>query len=121
MWEDPENVNGGKFVLSVPKKENKSGRLDEMWLCTLLGIIGETFDVGGDMVCGAVVSTRAKIDRIALWLKTDEKSVCIEIGEKWKKAMNIDVNDKKLTIKYQLHKEAVSAGHSFKNEIKFEV
>ena len=32
MWEDRANVNGGKFVLTIPKKESKGGRLDESWL-----------------------------------------------------------------------------------------
>jgi len=118
MWEDPENMNGGKFVLTVPKKESRQGKADELFLKTLLAVIGETIDATGDIVCGTVVSTRKSQDRIALWLKSDREEICIPIGEKWKKAMDIPP---KMSIKYQLHKEAAAAGHSFKNEIMFEV
>lgn len=120
MWEDAENINGGKFVLTVPKKESRAGKLEDWWLCTLLGIIGETMDKSGNVICGAVLSTRKAQDRIALWLNTDKREVCIEIGEKWKKAMELE-DHRKMTVKYQLHKDAAAAGHSFKNEIKFEV
>jgi len=120
MWEDAENINGGKFVLTVPKRETRSGKLEDWWLCTLLAIIGETMDVSGNVICGAVLSTRKAQDRIALWLNTDKRDVCMKIGEKWKKAMELE-DHRKMTVKYQLHKEAAAAGHSFKNEIKFEV
>lgn len=120
MWEDPENIDGGKFVLTVPKKETRAGKLEDWWLYTILAIIGESMDVGGDMICGAVLSTRKAQDRIALWLKTDDKDKCMEIGLKWKKAMEIE-DHRKMTVKYQLHKEAAAAGCSFKNEIKFEL
>jgi len=118
MWEDPANVKGGKFVLSLPKKESKGGKLDAYWLYTVLAVVGETLDINGDQVCGAVVSLRKSQDRIALWLKTDDRDTCIRIGELWKTALNLP---QKVTIKYQLHKEAVSTGSSFKNEIQFEV
>ncbi len=38
------------------------------WL-KLLGMIGEQFDEG-DEICGAVVSVRAKQDKISIWTKT---------------------------------------------------
>lgn len=120
MWEDVENINGGKFVLTVPKKETRAGKLEDWWLCTLLAIVGETMDVSGNVICGAVLSTRKAQDRIALWLNTDKRDVCMKIGEKWKKAMELE-DHRKMTVKYQLHKEAAAAGHSFKNDIKFEV
>jgi ribosomal protein S1 len=34
-----------------------------------LGMIGEQFDEG-DEICGAVVSVRAKQDKISIWTKT---------------------------------------------------
>ena len=53
MWEDPQNKLGGKFVLTMPKKDSKAGRCDEWWLYTLLSILGETLDINGNQVCGA--------------------------------------------------------------------
>jgi len=115
MWEDPQNINGGKWVLTISKKDPKNRRCDEWWLFTVLAVIGETMDLHGDVVCGAVVSIRKSQDRIALWLKSDEQDVCVPIGERWKKAL--EVSNK---LKYQVHKDAAASGSSFKNEVKFE-
>jgi translation initiation factor 4E len=116
-WEDPANRNGGKFVLTLGKKESKQGKLDEWWLFTVLAIVGETMDKTGDQVNGAVVSIRKHQDRIGLWLKSSDKQVCIEIGERWKKALSLD----RETLKYQTHSDAAATGRSFRNEIQFEV
>jgi translation initiation factor 4E len=117
MWEDPQNKLGGKFVLTIPKKDSKAGRCDEWWLYTLLSILGETLDINGDQVCGAVVSIRKSQDRIALWLKSSNQKVCVEIGERWKKALELN----KTNLTFQLHNDAAASGHSFKNETKFKV
>jgi len=116
-WEDAENSNGGKFVLTIPKKDSKQGKCDEWWLFTVLAIIGETMDKTGDQVNGAVVSIRKNQDRIALWLKSSEQHVCVEIGERWKKALTLE----KTMLKYQTHRDAAATGRSFRNEIHFEV
>lgn len=117
MWEDPENKDGGKFVLTIPKKDSKNGRCDEWWLFTILAVIGESMDMGGDQVCGAVVSIRKNQDRIALWLKSSDQEPCIKVGERWKKALEVS---SKTVLKFQNHKDAAASGSSFKNEIKFE-
>mmetsp|Transcript_11899 Transcript_11899/g.18255 ORF Transcript_11899/g.18255 Transcript_11899/m.18255 type:complete len:205 (-) Transcript_11899:195-809(-) len=117
MWEDPANKKGGKFVLTIPKKDSKAGRCDEWWLYTVLAIVGETIDLNGDQVCGAVVSIRKTQDRIALWLKSSDKVLCSEIGARWKKALELQ----KTPLKYQLHDDAAASGSSFKNEVRFEV
>mmetsp|Transcript_3540 Transcript_3540/g.4241 ORF Transcript_3540/g.4241 Transcript_3540/m.4241 type:complete len:200 (-) Transcript_3540:196-795(-) len=117
MWEDPSNRDGGKFVLTIPKKDSKAGRCDAWWLETVLGVIGETLDLGGDQVCGAVVSIRKAQDRIALWLKSGERIACCEVGSRWKKCLDMS----KTPLRYQMHKDAAASGSSFKNEVKFEV
>lgn len=118
MWEDKGNVNGGKFVLTIPKKDSKEGRCDEWWLFTVLAVIGETMDMSGDELCGTVVSIRKSQDRIALWLKSCNREPCMEIGERWKKALEVS---NKTKLKYQSHKDAAASGRSFKNEVLFEV
>ena len=118
MWEDKANVNGGKFVLTIPKKESKGGRLDESWLFTVLAVIGETIDASGDEVCGTVVSIRKSQDRVALWLKSCQPEKCMKIGERWKKALGVSA---KTSMKYQSHKDAAASGSSFKNQVLFEV
>jgi translation initiation factor 4E len=104
-WEDPANIEGGKFVLTIPKKDSKSGRVDEWWLYTVLAMIGETMDLHGDQVAGAVVSIRKSQDRIALWLKSSDPSICIPIGERWKKALEFN----KTPLKYQFHKDGTNS------------
>jgi translation initiation factor 4E len=104
MWEDPANKKGGKFVLTIPKKDSRAGRCDEWWLYTVLALIGETIDLNGDQVCGAVVSIRKSQDRIALWLKSADQQMCSEIGARWKKALDMN----KTIMKYQLHDDGKS-------------
>jgi translation initiation factor 4E len=116
-WEDPANAEGGKFVYTILKKDSKSGKCDESWLFTVLAIVGETMDATGDQVNGAVVSIRKQQDRIALWLKSSDREICIQIGERWKKAMNLE----KTTLRYQTHRDAAASGRSFRNEAQFEV
>lgn len=122
-WEDPENVNGGKFVLTLkktPRGADKDktpiAKLDELWLFTVLALLGETLDATGDQVNGAVVSLRKSQDRIALWIKSSDQDICVKIGERWKKALEV-----KTIIRYQTHKDAAQSGRSFRNEIQFEV
>lgn len=79
MWEDPQNKDGGKFVLTMPKSYRSEGRTDECWLYTVLAVIGETLDASGDEVCGCVVSIRKSQDRIALWLRSSDKKKCTEV------------------------------------------
>jgi translation initiation factor 4E len=80
MWEDPQNKDGGKFVLSMPKSYRSEGRTDECWLYTVLAVIGETMDESGEEVCGCVVSIRKSQDRIALWLKSSDRKKCTEVS-----------------------------------------
>lgn len=107
MWEDPQNKDGGKFVLTIPKKDSKSGRCDEWWLFTVLAIIGETLDLDGDEVCGVVVSIRKNQDRIALWLQSNDKNRCSLIGARWKKCLEMH----RTVLKFQEH----AAGKSIVN------
>jgi translation initiation factor 4E len=116
-WEDKGNCDGGKFVLTIPRKESKSGKCDEHWLFTVLAIIGETMDETGDQVNGAVVSIRKHQDRIALWLKTSDPQMCIEVGQRWKKVLNLE----KTVLRYQTHRDAAASGRSFRNEVQFQV
>ncbi|CAK7350320.1 unnamed protein product [Dovyalis caffra] len=82
-WEDPVCVNGGKWTVIFPK-----GKSDTSWLNTLLAMIGEQFD-HGDEICGAVVSVRAKQDKIALWTKNaSNEAAQLSIGKQWKEFLD---------------------------------
>jgi translation initiation factor 4E len=130
-WEDPANTYGGKFVLTIDKKESKQqqhqqhqqgNKLDDYWLLTVLAMIGETMDLNGSDIHGAVVSIRKTHDRIALWVKGGEhnemeRHTGVRIAERWKKVLNIE----KEYVRYQTHKDAAASGRSFRNDVQYEV
>ena len=61
MWEDEQNKRGGKWVVRIPKKLSAY-----YWESILLAILGEQFDVGGE-ICGCVLSVRFSEDVISIW------------------------------------------------------
>lgn len=81
MWEDAANQNGGKWIITL--KGTNQALLDRSWMWLVLALIGEELDENDD-ITGAVVSTRNKGDRIALWIrnKTDVDLVN-KIGKKF--------------------------------------
>ena len=117
MWEDAANINGGKFVMTMPKKDSRAGKCDEWWLFSVLAVIGETMDSSGDEICGVVVSIRKSQDRIALWLKSCNKDACVKVGTRWKKALEVG---NKTILKYQSHKDAQANSSSYQNEVLFQ-
>ncbi|KAL7124145.1 hypothetical protein ABFS83_14G028500 [Erythranthe nasuta] len=98
-WEDPECANGGKWAVNCSKNVN----MDNMWLETLMALIGEQFDEA-DEICGVVASLRQRQDKISLWTKTAaNEAVQMGVGRKWKEI--IDVTDK---IYYSFHDDSKS-------------
>ncbi|GKU85698.1 hypothetical protein SLEP1_g327 [Rubroshorea leprosula] len=98
-WEDPECASGGKW--SVPS--NRKANLDNMWLETLMALIGEQFEEADD-VCGVVASVRQRQDKLALWTKTaTNEALQMSIGRKWKEI--IDVTDK-MTYSFHLQDDS---------------
>ncbi|XP_057499669.1 eukaryotic translation initiation factor-like isoform X1 [Actinidia eriantha] len=97
-WEDPECANGGKWTVTSSGKAN----LENMWLETLMALIGEQFDEA-DEICGVVASVRQKRqDKLALWTKTaTNEAAQMGIGRKWKEI--IDFTDK---ISYSFHDDS---------------
>ncbi|GLT42111.1 hypothetical protein SLA2020_161310 [Shorea laevis] len=96
-WEDPECAYGGKW--SVPS--NRKANLDNMWLETLMALIGEQFEEADD-ICGVVASVRQRQDKLALWTKTaTNEALQMSIGKKWKEI--IDVTDK---MTYSFHDDS---------------
>ncbi|KAI9089427.1 translation initiation factor eIF 4e-like domain-containing protein [Phlyctochytrium arcticum] len=116
MWEDPQNANGGKWVIQVPK--SKRGDLDQMWLHSILAVIGETFP-DSDEICGIVVSSRKSADRLSLWTKTAlSADEVIRCGQHWKQVLGMGEGDK---IGYQVHSDALRKNSSFSNQDMYSV
>lgn len=69
MWEDEQNKNGGRWVISL-QKFYRHNELDKLWLEVILCLIGEAFDYSED-ICGAVVNVRMsrhKIGKFSIWI-----------------------------------------------------
>jgi len=80
MWEDPQNCDGGRWILNVEKKFRTTS-LDVYWLNTLLALIGDQFMEEGQYVNGVWVNVRAKGDKISLWTKHSKNAeVQLKIG-----------------------------------------
>ncbi|KAI8590140.1 eukaryotic initiation factor 4E putative [Geranomyces variabilis] len=110
-WEDPANINGGKWVAVVPK--TKRSELDAMWLNTILAVVGETFPES-DEICGVVMSIRVKQDRISLWTKTASSAESAKAaGIHWKTILALPDHER---IGFQAHSDALKKDSSYFND-----
>jgi len=67
IWEDPNNANGGFWVMRVRKEDTET-----VWKELLLAVIGEQFSMSlepGDDICGVTVSIRREDNIIELWTR----------------------------------------------------
>eukprot|EP00047_Mylnosiga_fluctuans_P002438 m.224537 g.224537 ORF g.224537 m.224537 type:complete len:243 (+) comp11105_c0_seq1:1-729(+) len=113
LWEDEANKLGGKWVVVL----GKGSRFDvsDLWMKTMLLIIGEQFGDFGDEIRGAVYSRRKAGDRISLWTAhADNRDACLHIGRKFKETLSIP-----LQFTYQTHSDALRKGNSFANQSRY--
>lgn len=88
MWEDPANVDGGKWIITL--RAGNAALLDRSWMWLVLALIGEDLDEDND-ITGAVVSTRAKGDRIALWVRNKNNVQLVnKIGRRFASLMDLE-------------------------------
>jgi len=112
-WEDSANSKGGKWTVSIPPKSRNSA-LDQMWLWTVLAVIGETFDSPDD-VCGLVVSVRKAGDRVQVWTKDAlNEQACRDIGRSLKR--NLEMPDN-IIIGYQSHADSMKKASKNRYEV----
>lgn len=103
MWEDEDNVRGGRWLIVVDKQK-RAQELDHYWFELLMAIIGEQFEEHGEDICGAAVDVRYKGDRVSLWTRDSEKDdVNLRIGQILKAKLQIPDS---VLIRYQVHKES---------------
>uniref|UniRef100_A0AC35U323 EIF-4F 25 kDa subunit n=1 Tax=Rhabditophanes sp. KR3021 TaxID=114890 RepID=A0AC35U323_9BILA len=103
MWEDANNVKGGRWLVVVDKAK-RSTRLDTYWIELMMAIIGEQFDNHGKYICGAVVNIRAKGDKVSLWTRDATKDdVNLRIGQILKEKLEIPDSE---SIRYEVHKDS---------------
>jgi len=91
MWEDEANANGGKWVLTM---KNNPQLLDRCWNWLAMALVGEELEEGQDLICGAVVSLRSKVDRIQVWTRSkDDVEKLNGIGKKLVKLLDVSEAD----------------------------
>jgi translation initiation factor 4E len=117
-WKDVKNEEGGRWILEIDRIY-RNEQLDDKWLETLLALIGETLTSTDDnfnpQICGAIVQSRKKIDRVGLWTRdANDEQVVLDIGTNYRNFLQ-PMNFQRL--KYQSHKENQNRSHSFQNYI----
>ena len=115
MWEDPQNRDGGRWVINV-NKNSRNVLLDSYWLNTviiiiisfnsvlstkfifqfmlkLLALIGDQFYDDSPYVNGAYINVRTKGDRLSLWTKAARDSdLQHRIGDKFRETLSLREN-----------------------------
>jgi len=100
MWEDPNNIEGGRWLIQVDKNR-RNELIDHYWLELLMAVVGEQFDDCGENVCGVVVNIRQKGDKVSLWTRDATKEdMNRRIGTIAKQKLGLTE-----TINYEQHKD----------------
>ncbi|KAJ2323591.1 hypothetical protein GGI00_005579, partial [Coemansia sp. RSA 2681] len=108
VWEDPANVNGGKWMIRL-----KKGLASRLWEKLTMAVVGDLFDVGpADQICGIVLSVRNSEDIISLWNKTaaDAKTNAL-IHDIMKRAMGLPAD---AVMEYKAHNDSLRDTSTFK-------
>lgn len=83
-WEDPANLNGGRWVFSSSR--NHALKVDKIWEKTIYELLNEKFSYfGSECVKGLVGSARKNEIRIAIWTADAfDQTKQFTIGKYWK-------------------------------------
>ena len=102
-WEDEQNAKGGKWQYAFNHKRDVGNLINDMWLRSLLSVIGETIEDDEDEVNGIVLNIRRQIIRIGLWTKDCDTTKLRTIGERLKKFLKLSEDQK---IEFTPHDDA---------------
>jgi translation initiation factor 4E len=102
-WEDFQNLNGGKWVISFPRSNSQD--LEKIWESSLLALVSGRFSSEGTRnINGLVVNVRKNEIRFSIWTKNaDNETIQLKIGNFWKKIMQDDIKDIKYGFDYFPH------------------
>lgn len=68
MWENEFNKNGGMWV--IPSKFcERTTVLNEMWIESLMCLVGESTGDDSDEICGVAINIRGQFDKISIWTR----------------------------------------------------
>lgn len=73
-WEDPENKNGGKWVITMPIEDDLEEDSENAWLQLILHLIsGQLPKEQRDVINGIVFSIRDKHMRLSIWISVSKE------------------------------------------------
>ncbi|ODV60766.1 translation initiation factor eIF4E [Ascoidea rubescens DSM 1968] len=91
-WEDVVNSKGGKWAYQF--KEKSKVDINDLWMRSVLALIGETIEENEENeVNGVVLNVRKVFYRIGLWTKSCDKKSLEPIGKKFKTILKIRDDD----------------------------
>lgn len=103
-WTDPNNESGGRWLMEIDRRF-RNEQLNDKWLETLLAVIGEQLEPESNcplQVCGAIVQSRRKVDRVGIWTRNAEDGdIVMEIGTKFASKIRPQMFQR---LRYQSHK-----------------
>lgn len=101
MWEDPENIKGGKWILRLRKN-----KVNRAWENVCMAMLGEQFLVGPE-ICGIVLSTQYPEDLLSVWNRTaTDVGSTNRIRDVLKRILNLPAN---FPIEYKPHSDSLKA------------
>lgn len=99
MWEDPENIRGGKWILRLRKN-----KVNRAWENVCMAMLGEQFLVGPE-ICGIVLSTQFPEDLLSVWNRTaTDVGSTNRIRDVLKRILNLPAN---FPIEYKPHSDSL--------------
>lgn len=108
MWEDPQNVRGGRITV-VNTSKSRTAAINEIWLDVLLFLIGENFDYT-DEVCGVVLNVRNYGFKVAVWTAIHEEKKNKAIGKKLKSSLSSQPTQ---PLSFELHSETLRNSQAY--------
>ncbi|KAJ1962341.1 hypothetical protein GGI12_002705 [Dipsacomyces acuminosporus] len=107
VWEDPENMNGGKWMIRLRK-----GLASRLWEKLAMAVVGDVFSVGGE-ICGIVLSIRNSEDILSLWNRSAlDARTNIHIRDIMKQVLGIPGE---CVMEYKAHNDSLKDNSSFRN------
>lgn len=88
MWEDPQNIKGGRWIINVGRQRQTPIDLDDGWLEVLMFLIGESFNYTDD-VCGVVLNNRGYGHKIGIWTSVKDERKVMSIGSDLKTSLKL--------------------------------
>jgi len=110
MWEDPQNISGGKWILKI-KKDTVDQRLFEKLMVWLAAVPFQTMEVNG-----IVVSVRGYQTILSLWTKTcPERDEKIEQEKEIRSMLGLKTA---IIVAFKGNEESMKDRSSFRNVLK---